>query len=177
MYIDDPIGRALNLSTSDLKDYTLQELLELHPPILKSNYRSTPGNFREGYVTPEETKQKLREAMLRREQDPEWIAGKARRGAMITKIQTGRPSNPVSNAKRSETLKEYFRNNPRVKKERPPLKRPHKRRVICNETGVTYDSIIECSRDVGLCVRTIQNWCKGKSSGQSHSGLTFSYSD
>jgi hypothetical protein len=61
-------------------------------------------------------------------------------------------------------------------------KNNHKSRsVICNETGKQYVSLIDCSRDTGLCVRTIQNHCQGKVRTTHHSnrwsGFTFSYLD
>lgn len=67
MYIDDPFGLALGLPPLDYKP-TFEQLLEEHP------CTKHIGNMREGYITPEETRQKVRDAVNARKQDPEWLA-------------------------------------------------------------------------------------------------------
>ena len=92
MDIYDPIALALGIEPSiDIKNYPTREELEaLHPPT--TTYRGKGKNFREGWVTPEDTRQKLRTAMLAREQDPDWIAKKADMRANMSAAKKGKPS-------------------------------------------------------------------------------------
>ncbi len=64
----------------------LEDLYQMIEPIVDGN------NFREGYVTPEATKNKIRNAMLKREQDPEWIARKDEMRAKMSAAKKGKLS-------------------------------------------------------------------------------------
>ncbi len=91
MDIYDPIAEALGIAPNPdlhnecIEQYKTSECYRWYGP--------AKGNFREGYTTPEETKQKIREAMLKREQDPEWLARKEEIRAKMSAAKKGKPSN------------------------------------------------------------------------------------
>lgn len=121
MYIDDPIAHSLGITPSiDVKDYpTIKQLMDDHPPINTKEVRLR------GWKCHEETKQKLRESMLKREQDPEWLARKPEMIAKMTASQKLRKSTPESRAKVSQTLKQRYSVNPP-----PKYSCPHCDRLI-----------------------------------------------
>jgi hypothetical protein len=90
MDIYDPIAEALGITPNPdlhkecIEQYKTSECYRWYGP--------AKGNFREGYTTPEETKQKLRESMLKREQDPEWLARKDEMRAKMSAAKKGKPS-------------------------------------------------------------------------------------
>lgn len=162
------------------------------------------GNFREGYVTPEETKQKLREAMLAREQDPEWLAKKPEIIAKMSASKTGIPS-PKKGIPMSEESKQKMRDaiRPPISEEqkkkisqtlkgKPPAyiverghglrgsTNPKARAVQCIQTGKVYGSIIECAKDNNVTTRTVRNWCQKETQTTTNGqwkGLSFRYVD
>jgi len=161
------------------------------------------GNFREGYVTPVATKEKLRQAMLLREQDPKWIARKADIASKVAASLTGKPS-PKKGIPISEESKQKMREAARpsiseeqkrktsetMKKRVADYGLPFRpksggdnnraRRCQCIQTGKMYDTLVECAKDNNVTVRTVQNWCKKEAKTTTNgqwNGLSFRYID
>jgi hypothetical protein len=93
MYIDDPFAHALGIAPSTDQP-TIKQLLEEHPPTSKGITSPNKGNRytiknRRGAKPSEQHKANLRAAMLRREQDPAWIARKAEMRAKMAASKIG----------------------------------------------------------------------------------------
>lgn len=121
MDIYDPIALCLGIESHiDIKDYpTIKQLTEAHPPVNSKEIRLR------GWKCHEDTKQKLREVMLKREQDPEWLARKEEMRGKMSVSQKLRKSTLQSRARVSATLQERYRNNPP-----PKYSCPHCSKVI-----------------------------------------------
>ena len=80
----------------------------------------------------------------------------------------------VCNGKRKTTggLNFVFANTPIEERK---IFRTQKRRIICIETGIEYDSISEAAYKLGMCSASIGNVCRGKQG--SAGGLHFIFSD
>jgi len=99
--IYDPIAEALGIEPFYMK----YDIEQYH----KINKRGKKGNFRNGYITPEETKQKLRSIMIQRESNPEYIKLKKEMRAKMS-ISAKQRSGGFKGKKHSETSKQKMRN-------------------------------------------------------------------
>jgi len=47
--------------------------------------------------------------------------------------------------------------------------------LICNETGIIYKSVEDCSNEMNLVIGSIRRFLNGKYGGNTLKGFTFSY--
>jgi group I intron endonuclease len=77
---------------------------------------------------------------------------------------------PERRADLSRYPKEYFSDPENRHKQR--LNSPHRKQIMCNETGVVYDSIAQAAKSMGVSVRSIKMATRP---GRTCKNLTFKY--
>lgn len=137
-----------------------QELIKFFNSMNRNfGYNSTSGG--EIFVMNEETKQKLSEAMIGNKNGLGHPCSEEKK-KKISKAQKGRKFTEEHKQKLSEAAKKRHTPCSEEKKKTLSKNYPNKKPVYCEELNKVFESVQECSRQLGIPATNISKVCRGK---------------
>ena len=136
-----------------------QEFIEKYNTMnRKFGYNSTSGG--ESFVMNEETKQKISKALMGNKNGLGHPCSEEKK-RKISKAQKGRQFTNEHKQKLSDAAKK--RHVPCSEEKKQLLReKSHKKPVYCEELDIVFESVQECSRQLGIPATNISKVCRGK---------------
>jgi hypothetical protein len=124
----------------------------------KFGYNSTSGG--ESFVMNEETKQKISKALMGNKNGLGHPCSEEKK-RKISEAQKGRQFTNEHKQKLSDAVKK--RHVPCSEEKKQLLReKSHKKPVYCEELDIVFESVQECSRQLGIPATNISKVCRGK---------------
>ena len=122
-------------------------------------YNSTSGG--EIFIMNEETKQKISQSMIGNKNGSGHVCTEEKK-QKISEAQKGRKFTEEHKQKLSDAAKNRHVPCSEEKKKILSQNYPHKKQVYCEELDIVYDSVQECSRQLGIPATNISKLCNGR---------------
>ena len=137
-----------------------QELIkEFNSMNREYGYNSTSGG--EIFTMNEETKQKISQSMMGNKNGLGHVCTEEKK-QKISKAQKGRKFTEEHKQKLSDAAKNRHVPCSEEKKKTLSQNYPHKKQVYCEELDMIYESVQECSRQLGIPATNISKLCNGR---------------
>ena len=137
-----------------------QELIKYYNSMDRNfGYNSTSGG--EIFVMNEETKQKISQAMMGNKNGVGHPCLEEKK-KKISEAQKGREFTEEHKKKLSDAAKNRHVPCSEEKKKKLSQNYPHKRKVYCEELDTIFESVQECSRQLGIPATNISKLCNGR---------------
>lgn len=149
--------QELNKEEACLKE---QELIKRYNSMDKDfGYNSTSGG--ETFILNEETKQKISQALMGNQNGVGHPCSEEKK-KKISEAQKGRQFTEEHRKKLSEAAKNRHIPCSEEKKQKLSQNYPNKRKVYCEELNTIFESVQECSRQLGIPATNISKLCNGR---------------
>ena len=137
-----------------------QELIkEFNSMNREYGYNSTSGG--EIFTMNEETKQKISQSMMGNKNGLGHVCTEEKK-QKISEAQKGRKFTEEHKQKLSDAAKNRHVPCSEEKKKTLSQNYPHKKQVYCEELNMIYESVQECSRQLGIPATNISKLCNGR---------------
>ena len=150
-----------------------QELIKQYNAMNRNyGYNSTSGG--EIFVMNEETKAKISKAMKGNKNGLNHLCSEEKK-KKISEAQKGRSFTNEHKQKLSEAAQKRHTPCSEEKKKKLSANYPHKRKIYCEELDTVFESVQECSRQLGIPATNISKLCNGR--GKTLKGYHLRYYD